>query len=107
MAKQLSLPERIIIERMLHQDYTFASIARALERSASTVEEKCCTIAALPAESLSREKMIVFTNRHVLRILSALKRECMAAMVPAAKGARKVSFALLYVITTNHVNAAY
>ena len=37
MSKQLSLPERIIIERMLHQDYTFASIARALERSASTV----------------------------------------------------------------------
>ena len=37
MPKQLSLPERIIIERMLHQDYSFASIARALERSASTV----------------------------------------------------------------------
>ena len=36
MPKQLSLPERIIIERMLHQDYSFASIARALERSAST-----------------------------------------------------------------------
>ena len=28
MPKQLSLPERIIIERMLHQDYSFASIAR-------------------------------------------------------------------------------
>lgn len=37
MPKQLSLPERIIIERMLHQDYSFASIARVLERSASTV----------------------------------------------------------------------
>lgn len=37
MPKQLSLPERIIIERMLHQDYSFASVARALERSASTV----------------------------------------------------------------------
>ncbi len=37
MPKQLSLPERIIIEQMLHKDYSFASIARALERSASTV----------------------------------------------------------------------
>lgn len=37
MPNQLSLPERIIIERMLHQDYTFASIGRALERSASTI----------------------------------------------------------------------
>lgn len=37
MPKQLSLPERIIIERMLHQDYSFASIARNLDRSASTI----------------------------------------------------------------------
>ena len=37
MATQLSLPERIIIERMIHLDYTFASIARNLNRSASTV----------------------------------------------------------------------
>ena len=37
MAKQLSLPERIIIERMIHQDYSFASIGRNLERSASTI----------------------------------------------------------------------
>lgn len=37
MPNQLSLPERIIIERMLHQDYTFASIGRALDRSASTI----------------------------------------------------------------------
>ena len=37
MSKQLSLSERIIIERMLAQNYTFASIARKLERSASTI----------------------------------------------------------------------
>ena len=37
MATQLSLPERIIIERMIHQDYSFASIARNLNRSASTI----------------------------------------------------------------------
>lgn len=36
MAKQLSLPERYVIERMLHQDYSFASIGRNLDRSAST-----------------------------------------------------------------------
>ena len=33
MAKQLSLPERYVIERMLHQDYSFASIGRNLDRS--------------------------------------------------------------------------
>lgn len=37
MPKQLSLSERIVIERMLGQDYTFASIGRRLEHSASTV----------------------------------------------------------------------
>ena len=37
MSKQLSLSERIIIERMLAQNYTFATIARKLERSASTI----------------------------------------------------------------------
>ena len=37
MPKQLSLPERIIIERMIHQDFTFATISRNLCRSASTV----------------------------------------------------------------------
>ncbi len=37
MATQLSLPERMIIERMIHQDYTFASIARNLDRSSSTI----------------------------------------------------------------------
>lgn len=37
MANQLSLPERIIIEQMIHKDYSFASIARNLGRSSSTV----------------------------------------------------------------------
>ncbi len=37
MAKQLSLPERYVIERMLHQDYSFASIGRNIDRSASTI----------------------------------------------------------------------
>jgi IS30 family transposase len=37
MSIQLTLPEKIIIERMIHQDYTFASIARHLDHSASTV----------------------------------------------------------------------
>jgi len=37
MAKQLSLSERIIIEQMIHKDYSFASIGRNLERSASTI----------------------------------------------------------------------
>ena len=40
MAKQLSLSERITIERMLQSDYTFASIARKLDRSASTISRE-------------------------------------------------------------------
>lgn len=40
MPKQLSLSERIMIERMIHQDYTFASIARRLERSPSTISRE-------------------------------------------------------------------
>ena len=35
MSIQLTLPEKFIIERMIHQDYTFASIARHLECSVS------------------------------------------------------------------------
>lgn len=37
MPKQLSLSERIIIENMVRQDYSFAAIARNLNRSASTI----------------------------------------------------------------------
>lgn len=37
MAKQLSLPERIVIEQMIHKGFSFASIGRNLDRSASTI----------------------------------------------------------------------
>lgn len=37
MPTQLTLSERMIIERMLHRDMSFASIGRALERSPSTI----------------------------------------------------------------------
>lgn len=37
MSKQLSLSERITIERMLQSDYTFAAIGKRLGRSASTI----------------------------------------------------------------------
>lgn len=37
MPKHLSLSERIIIENMVRQDYSFASISRNLDRSASTI----------------------------------------------------------------------
>ena len=40
MAKQLSLSERIVIERMIGQDFTFATIARHLKRSASTISRE-------------------------------------------------------------------
>ena len=33
MAKQLSLPERIVIEQMIHKDYSFASIGRNLDKT--------------------------------------------------------------------------
>lgn len=52
MSKQLSLSERMIIERMLHNDYTFASISRKLERSASTISREVlnyrCFVNPLP-----------------------------------------------------------
>lgn len=52
MSKQLSLSEKIIIERMLHNDYTFASISRKLERSASTISREVlnyrCFVNPLP-----------------------------------------------------------
>ncbi|MBS5333933.1 MAG: IS30 family transposase [Firmicutes bacterium] len=50
MAKQLSLSDRFFIERSLHNDLTFASIARALNRSASTISREV-------------KKYRVFTNR--------------------------------------------
>ena len=37
MSKHLSLQERIIIERMIGQGFSFATIARQLERSPSTI----------------------------------------------------------------------
>ena len=50
MPKQLSLPERMIIERMVHQDYSFATIARTLERSASTVAREVLHYRCLTAQ---------------------------------------------------------
>ena len=40
MAKHLSLSERIIIERMINKDYSFASIGRNLNRAASTISRE-------------------------------------------------------------------
>lgn len=40
MSKHLSLSERITIERMLNLDYTFATIGRRLNRSASTISRE-------------------------------------------------------------------
>jgi len=40
MTTQLSLYERILIEKMLRDDYTFASIARKLNRSAATISRE-------------------------------------------------------------------
>ena len=40
MTKQLSLSERIVIERMITSDFTFATIARHLNRSPSTISRE-------------------------------------------------------------------
>ena len=52
MPKQLFLPERIIIERMIHQDYSFATIGRHLNRSGSTIAREVhnyrCFVNRLP-----------------------------------------------------------
>lgn len=52
MAKQLSLSERIIIEKMIIDDCTFASIGRKLNRSASTIAREVlhyrCFVGRIP-----------------------------------------------------------
>ena len=40
MSKHLSLSDRAMIERLLVMDYTFASIAKKLNRSASTISRE-------------------------------------------------------------------
>ena len=52
LAKQLSLPERIVIEQMIHKDYSFASIGRNLDWSASTIAREVlryrCSTSRIP-----------------------------------------------------------
>lgn len=40
MSKHLSLSDRILIEKFLHHDYTFASMARKLDRSPTTISRE-------------------------------------------------------------------
>jgi len=40
MSKHLSLSDRVMIERLLNMDFTFASIARKLDRSATTISRE-------------------------------------------------------------------
>ena len=40
MSKHLSLSDRVMIERLLNMDLTFASIARKLDRSATTISRE-------------------------------------------------------------------
>ena len=64
MAKQLSLPERYVIERMLHQDYSFASIGRNLDRSASTIARE-----VLHYRCFTSGVSVTFANRLACRLL--------------------------------------
>lgn len=57
MPKQLSLSERIMIEIMIHQDYTFASIARRLERSTGTISRFNATNPSLESKKKALEKI--------------------------------------------------
>lgn len=85
MAKQLSLPERIINEQMIHKDYSFASIGRNLDDLPLLLLVKFYIIAALPVEYLLLAKMIVFTAPAVIRIHFVLKLESMVASHPDVK----------------------
>lgn len=105
MPNQLSLPERIIIERMLHQDYTFASIGRALDRSASTIAREVLHYRCLQAEFPFLEKMTVFTGLPVKRILFAQKKGFTVVMLPVVNVVRKTSSALPYATATSPFNA--
>lgn len=40
MSKHLSLSDRVMVERLLHMDFTFSSIAKKLNRSASTISRE-------------------------------------------------------------------
>lgn len=85
MAKQLSLPERIINEQMIHKDYSFASIGRNLDRSASTIAREILHYRCFTSRILLLAKMIVFTAPAVIRIHFVLKLESMVASHPDVK----------------------
>ena len=77
MPKQLSLSERIIIERMISKDYSFASIGRNLERSASTISREVikyrCFVdrIPLPGENDCTHKNSCLVVSDVLKIVYA------------------------------------
>ena len=88
MPKQLFLPERIVIEQMIHKDYSFASIGRNLERSASTIAREIlhyrCFTSRIP---LLGENDCIH-RPGCQKIPSVLKPVCMAALLPVANVVR-------------------
>lgn len=90
MPKQLSLSERIIIERMISKDYSFASIGRNLERSASTI---------------SRE--VIKYRCFVDRILSAMMLEYMDVMDIVVSDVLKIVYAQIFALLMNLLNVLF
>lgn len=90
MPKQLSLSERIIIERMISKDYSFASIGRNLERSASTI---------------SRE--VIKCRCFVDRILSAMMLEYMDVMDIVVSDVLKIVYAQIFALLMNLLNVLF
>ena len=90
MPKQLSLSERIIIERMISKDYSFASIGRNLERSASTI---------------SRE--VIKYRCFVDRILSAMMLEYMDVMDIVVSDVLKIVYAQIFALLINLLNVLF
>ena len=90
MPKQLSLSERIIIERMISKDYSFASIGINLERSASTI---------------SRE--VIKYRCFVDRILSAMMLEYMDVMDIVVSDVLKIVYAQIFALLMNLLNVLF
>lgn len=90
MPKQLSLSERIIIKRMISKDYSFASIGRNLERSASTI---------------SRE--VIKYRCFVDRILSAMMLEYMDVMDIVVSDVLKIVYAQIFALLMNLLNVLF
>ena len=99
MAKQLSLPERIVIEQMIHKDYSFASIGRNLDRSASTIAREVlhyrCFTSRIPLMG-ENDCINRFSCQRNTLCPEVGVHGCFAAIVKCKKPARRTKLTTLH-----------